>query len=102
MTTTINHLDDTRHHAGAMDDETPPDPEVPERSLGRRQFAAKYKGKVLTEYDAPAAIHSSRRARAVVSDTLLPVSRSASSQEQLVASRTTIRSKQSRSEHLGR
>jgi transposase len=52
MTTTINHIDDTRHHAGAMDDETPPDPEVPERSLGRRQFSAKYKAKVLTEYDA--------------------------------------------------
>jgi len=31
MTTTINHIDDTRHHAGAMDDETPPVPEVPER-----------------------------------------------------------------------
>ena len=52
MTTTINHLDDTRHHAGAMDDTAPPDPEVPERSLGRRQFSAKYKAKVLTEYDA--------------------------------------------------
>jgi hypothetical protein len=52
MTTTINHLDRTRHHAGAMDDTIPPDPEVPERSLGRRQFSAKYKAKVLAEYDA--------------------------------------------------
>jgi transposase len=52
MTTTINHLDDTRHHAGAMDDTAPPDPEVPERSAGRRQFSAKYKAKVLEEYDA--------------------------------------------------
>jgi len=52
MTTTINHLEDTRHHAGAMDDTAPPDPEVPERSLGRRQFSAKYKTKVLAEYDA--------------------------------------------------
>src|ERR1019366_2140337 len=51
MTTTINHLDRTRHHAGAMDDKAPPDPEVPERSLGRRQFSAKYKAKVLAEYD---------------------------------------------------
>jgi hypothetical protein len=51
MTTTINHLDRTRHHAGAMDDTAPPDPEVPERSLGRRQFSAKYKAKVLAEYD---------------------------------------------------
>jgi len=46
MTTTINHIDDTRHHAGAMDDTAPLDPEVPERSLGRRQFSAKYKAKV--------------------------------------------------------
>jgi transposase len=51
MTTTINHLDRARHHAGAMDDTAPPDPEVPERSLGRRQFSAKYKAKVLVEYD---------------------------------------------------
>jgi transposase-like protein len=51
MTTTINHLDRARHHAGAMDDIAPPDPEVPERSLGRRQFSAKYKAKVLAEYD---------------------------------------------------
>ena len=51
MTTTIKHLDPTRHHAGAMDDTAPPDPEVPERSLGRRQFSAKYKAKVLAEYD---------------------------------------------------
>jgi transposase len=52
MTTTIKHLDHARHHAGAMDDPAPPDPEVPERSLGRRQFSAKYKAKVLAEYDA--------------------------------------------------
>jgi hypothetical protein len=51
MTTTINHLDHARHHAGAMDDTAPPDPEVPERSSGRRQFSAKYKAKVLAEYD---------------------------------------------------
>jgi transposase-like protein len=34
-----------------MDDTAQPDPEVPERSLGRRQFSAKYKAKVLAEYD---------------------------------------------------
>jgi transposase len=51
MTTTINHLDRARHHAGAMDDNAPPDPEVPERSSGRRQFSAKYKSKILAEYD---------------------------------------------------
>jgi transposase-like protein len=52
MTTTINHSDDPRLHAGAMDDTTPPGPEVPERSAGRRQFSAKYKTKILAEYDA--------------------------------------------------
>jgi transposase len=52
MTTTMKHLDHARRHAGAMDDTAPPDPEVPERSLGRRQFSAKYKAKVLAEYDA--------------------------------------------------
>ena len=51
MTTKIKHPDPARRHAGAMDDTAPPDPEVPERSLGRRQFSAKYKAKVLAEYD---------------------------------------------------
>ena len=51
MTTTINHLDDPRLHAGPMDDTAPPDPEVPERSSGRRQFSAKYKTRILAEYD---------------------------------------------------
>ena len=52
MTTTIDHLDDTRQHAGVMDDPAVPDPEVPERSPGRRRFSAKYKTKILDEYDA--------------------------------------------------
>jgi transposase len=52
MTSTINHLDDTRLHAGAMDHTTSPDPEVPERSSGRRRFSAKYKATILAEYDA--------------------------------------------------
>lgn len=51
MTTTIDHLDDPRLHAGPMDDTTPPDPEVPERSSGRRRFSAKYKTRILAEYD---------------------------------------------------
>jgi transposase-like protein len=34
-----------------MDDTTPPNPEVPERSSGRRRFSAKYKTKILAEYD---------------------------------------------------
>jgi hypothetical protein len=45
MTTTINHPDDTRHHDGEVDNSKAPDPEVPERSAGRRQFSAKYKAK---------------------------------------------------------
>jgi transposase-like protein len=51
MTSTINHLANSRLHAGPMDDTAPPDPEVPERSSGRRQFSAKYKTKILAEYD---------------------------------------------------
>jgi transposase len=52
MTTTINHLDDPRHHAGVVDKTEAPDPEVPERSAGRRQFSAKYKARILAEYEA--------------------------------------------------
>lgn len=51
MTTTINHSDDTRLHAGAMDDTTDPDPEVPERARGPRRFPAAYKARILAEYD---------------------------------------------------
>jgi transposase len=51
MTTTINHSDDTRHHAGGMDDTTGPDPEVPERARGQRRFPAAYKTRILAEYD---------------------------------------------------
>jgi len=52
MNTTINRLDDTRHHAGVVDESKAPDPEVRERSAGRRQFSAKYKAKILAEYEA--------------------------------------------------
>ena len=52
MTTTIDHRAHTRQDSGAMDDTTAPDPEVRERSLGRRQFSAKYKAKILAEYEA--------------------------------------------------
>jgi transposase len=51
MTTTINHSDDTRHHAGGMDDITDPDPEVPERARGPRRFPAAYKARILAEYE---------------------------------------------------
>src|ERR1022692_3454812 len=52
--------------------------------------------------NTPAATHSSRRSRAVVSDTTRPVRRSASSQLQPVASLTSITLKQARSEARGR
>jgi transposase len=52
MTTTIDHSFAARQDSGAMTDKTPPDPEVPERSSGRRQFSAKYKARILVEYDA--------------------------------------------------
>jgi transposase len=50
MTATIDHDVKTRQASGAMDT-TSPDPQVPERSSGRRRFSAKYKAKVLAEYD---------------------------------------------------
>jgi transposase len=52
MTTTIDYKVSARQDSGAMTDATPPDPEVPERSRGRRQFSAKYKTRILAEYDA--------------------------------------------------
>ena len=50
----------------------------------------------------PGRVHSSRRSRAVVSETLLPHSRSASSHEHPVTRRTNCTSKQSRSGARGR
>ena len=52
MTTKIDRNVAARQDSGAMTGTTPPDPEVPERSSGRRQFSAKYKARVLAEYDA--------------------------------------------------
>jgi hypothetical protein len=52
MTTTIDHSVAARQDFGAMTAMTPPDPEVPERSSGRRQFSAKYKARILAEYEA--------------------------------------------------
>ena len=51
MTTTIDRFDDTRRHAGGVDDTTDPDPEVPERARGARRFPAAYKARILAEYD---------------------------------------------------
>jgi len=52
MTSTIDHAVATRQDSGAMTDLTPPDPEVRERSSGRRRFSAKYKTRILAEYEA--------------------------------------------------
>jgi hypothetical protein len=52
MTTTIDHSVAARQDSGAMTAMTPPDPEVSERSSGRRQFSAKYKARILAEYEA--------------------------------------------------
>ena len=52
MTMTTTTIDDTNLHNGAMNDPDSPNPEVFERSVGRRQFSAKYKAKILAEYDA--------------------------------------------------
>jgi transposase len=52
MTTTIDHSVAARQDAGAMTNTTQPDPEVPERSRGRRQFSAKYRARILAEYDS--------------------------------------------------
>jgi transposase len=52
MTTTITHPLAPRAEAGAMNDTTDPDPEVPERARGKRRYSAKYKAQVLAEYEA--------------------------------------------------
>jgi transposase len=51
MTTTIHHSLDERAQAGAVNDTTDPDPEVPERSRGPRRYSAAYKARILAEYD---------------------------------------------------
>ena len=51
MSTTITDSLDARVDAGAMNDTTDPDPEVPERARGPRRFSAKYKARVLAEYE---------------------------------------------------
>ena len=51
MTTTIHDSLDARAQSGAMDDNTDPDPEVPERVRGPRRYPAKYKAEILEEYE---------------------------------------------------
>ena len=51
MSTTIHHPVDARAQARTMDDTTDPDPEVPERARAPRRYSAKYKARILAEYD---------------------------------------------------
>lgn len=53
MTTMINHSDDRVLHAAAVDDipDPDPDPEVRERARGPRRYSAKYKARILAEYE---------------------------------------------------
>ena len=51
MDMSITDSSDGRADAGAMDDNTDPDPEVPERARGPRRYSAKYKARVLDEYE---------------------------------------------------
>ena len=51
MATTIPDSLDARAQSGAMDDSTDPDPEVPERARGPRRYSAKFKARILEEYE---------------------------------------------------
>jgi hypothetical protein len=52
MTTTITQPLTARTDAGRMEPTSVPDPEVPEVGRGRRRYSAKYKARILAEYDA--------------------------------------------------
>jgi len=47
----ITDSSDVRADAGVMEDNTDPDPEVPERARGPRRYPAKYKARILDEYE---------------------------------------------------
>ena len=47
MTATIH----PRAQTGGMDDTSDPDPEVPERARGPRRYSARYKARILEEYE---------------------------------------------------
>jgi transposase len=51
VTTTTDHSLDAHAQAGAINDVTDPDPEVPERARGPRRYSAKYKAQILEEYE---------------------------------------------------
>ena len=51
MDTTITDSSDVSADAGVMEDHTDPDPEVAERARGPRRYPAKYKARILDEYE---------------------------------------------------
>jgi transposase-like protein len=51
MDTTITNSLDAGVDAGVVNDNTDPDPEVPERARGPRRYSAKYKARILEEYE---------------------------------------------------
>jgi transposase len=51
MSETITVPLSVRADAGVMNDMTDPDPEVPERARGPRRYSAKYKARILGEYE---------------------------------------------------
>ena len=51
MDTTITNSLDAGVDAGVVDNNTDPDPEVSERARGPRRYSAKYKAKILEEYE---------------------------------------------------
>jgi hypothetical protein len=51
VSTSIPDSLDARPQAGAVDDSTDPDPEVPERPRGPRRYSATYKARILEEYE---------------------------------------------------
>ena len=51
MITTTDDSVKAHAQAGAMNDTTDPDPEVPERARGPRRYSARYKARILEEYE---------------------------------------------------
>ena len=51
MDTTITNSLDAGVDAGVVNNNTDPDPEVPERARGPRRYPAKYKARILDEYE---------------------------------------------------
>jgi transposase-like protein len=51
MDTTITNSLDAGVDARVVNDNTDPDPEVPERARGPRRYSAKYKARILEEYE---------------------------------------------------